>query len=63
MDVHLICNVNSYQFNKFYPIPKSQIHVDWDKFKPGKCKVALEIYTITVTDNNHYSYKEGENYP
>ena len=43
MDVHLICNVNSYQFNKFYPIPKSKIHVDWDKFKPGKCKVALEI--------------------
>ena len=22
---------------EFYPMPKSQIHVDWDKFKPGKC--------------------------
>ena len=63
MDVHLICDVNSYEFDKFYPMPKSQIHVDWDKFNPGKCKVALEIYTITITDNNHYSYKESENYP
>ena len=22
---------------EFYPMPKRQIHVDWDKFKPGKC--------------------------
>ena len=22
---------------EFYPMPKSQIHVDWDKVKPGKC--------------------------
>ena len=22
---------------EFYPMPKSQIHVDWDKFKPEKC--------------------------
>ena len=44
-------------------MPKSQIHEDWDKYKQEKYKVALEIYTITVTDTNYYSYMESENSP
>ena len=44
-----------------YPMSKSKIHVDWDKVKPQKYWVALEILTVTVTDNNHY--KESKNYP
>ena len=45
-----------------YPMPKSQIYEDWEKYKQEKYKVALEIYTITVTDTNHYSYMESENF-
>ena len=61
MHVHSICNFNSFvNLQLSFIICLSQIHVDSDKFKPGKYQVDLEMTTLSLSLNTTITVLTGQ---